>query len=201
MMTRYSNNIRVELLDSRDEFRPGRSGGSVDWTRLVSGVLLFIFGLICVFCPLDVLMGIVSFAAFLVIVAGVIGVVSYIRSRDTLFAQSGWNLVFSVLITATGIGLFAFPMIGVAFSAWLFGVGFVLFGAMQLIAGRRFSVIGAGVGAMVGISGVLEIILGVLLCIFPGYLGVFLGLFVLVHSVDMIVFSLPIGRDHTNTLW
>ena len=43
------SNIPIELMDSRDEFRPGRSGGSVNWMQLLSGVLLLVFGLICIF--------------------------------------------------------------------------------------------------------------------------------------------------------
>ena len=54
---------------------------------------------------------------------------------------------------------------------------------------------------MVGISGIAEIVLGVLICVFPSSIGLFLGLFAIVHAVDTIVFSLPIGRDRTNTLW
>ena len=60
---------------------------------------------------------------------------------------------------------------------------------------------GAGIGLLVGISGIAEVVLGVLLCVWPSNLGIFIGLFAFVHAVDMIVFSLPIGRDRTNTLW
>ena len=43
--------------------------------------------------------------------------------------------------------------------------------------------------------------LGNPLLIWSAYLGIFIGLFACVHAVDMIVFSFPIGRDRTNTLW
>lgn len=195
------SNIRIELMDSRDEFRPGRSGGSVNWMQLLSGVLLLVFGAICVFCPLEVLVGFNAVAAALVIVAGGINAVSYIRARNTLFAQSGWSLFFAVMLILVGVFLLVFPMIGIAFMGWALGLGTVLFGVMQLVAARRFFAVGAGIGALVGISGVIEVVLGVLLCIWPSYLGVFIGLFAFVHAVDMIVFSLPIGRDRTNTLW
>lgn len=45
-----NDNIQVEVLDSSSEFRPGRKGGSVNWMQLLSGVLLLVFGLVCVFC-------------------------------------------------------------------------------------------------------------------------------------------------------
>lgn len=195
------SNIRIELMDSRDEFRPGRSGGSVNWMQLASGVLLLVFGLVCVVCPLEVLMGVNALAAALVIVAGGINAAVYFRMRNTLFEQSGWSLFFAVMLVLIGVMLLVFPMAGVAVMGWMLGLGAVLFGVVQLIAARRFYAVGAGIGLMVGVSGGLEVLLGVLLCIWPAYLGVFIGLFAFVHAADMIVFSLPIGRDRTNTLW
>ncbi|MDO4443079.1 MAG: DUF308 domain-containing protein [Slackia sp.] len=195
------SNIPIELLDSRDEFRPGRSGGSVNRMQLVSGVLLLAFGLLCIFCPLEVLQGFNVVAAALIIVAGGINAVSYVRSRNTLFEQSGWSCFFAVMLIAIGVVLMVFPMVGVAFMGWMLGLGAVLFGIVQLIVARRFYAVGAGIGLLVGISGAAETVLGVLLCIWPAYLGIFIGLFAAVHAIDMIVFSLPIGRDRTNTLW
>ncbi len=196
-----NDNIHVEVLDSRDEFRPGRSGGGPNWMRLLSGVLLLIFGLVCVFCPFEVLMGISSIIAVCVIVAGGISVASYVAHRNTLFEQSGWSLFFGIMIVLLGVVLLVFPAVGVTTMAWVFGLGIVAFGVMQLIASRPFFLVGAGLGSMVGISGVAEIALGVLICVFPSSIGLFLGLFAIVHAIDTIVFGLPIGRDRTNTLW
>ena len=196
-----NDNIQVEVLDSSSEFRPGRKGGSVNWMQLLSGVLMLVFGLVCVFCPFEVLMGISAIIAVCVIVAGGIGVASYVRYRNTLFSQNVWSLFFSAMIVLLGVLLLMFPAVGVATIAWVFGIGVVLFGVVQLVAARPFFLVGAGLGSMVGISGIAEIVLGVLICVFPSSIGLFLGLFAIVHAVDTIVFSLPIGRDRTNTLW
>lgn len=196
-----NDNIRVSVLDSRDEFRPGRNGGSVNWPRFVSGALLLIFGLICVFSPLAVLAGFAAIVACVIIASGIVSVVSYMRSRNTMFAQSGWNLFCAVMIVLFGVVLLAFPMVGIATVAWIFGLGIVLFGAVQLFAARRLSLFSGGTWGLLAVTGVLEIVLGILLCIFPAYLGVFIGLFAIVHAVDMIMFSLPIGRDRSNGMW
>ena len=196
-----NDNIHVEVLDSRDEFRPGRSGGSVNWLQLLSGILLLAFGLVCVFCPFEVLMGISTVIAVFVIIAVGIDVASYVRYRNTLFSQSGWSLFFGIMIVLLGVVLLVFPAVGVAAMAWAFGLGIVIFGVVQLVASRPFFLMGAGLGSMVGISGVAEIALGVLICVFPSSIGLFLGLFAIVYAVNTIVFSLPIGRDRTNTIW
>lgn len=196
-----NDNIRVKVLDSRDEFRPGRNGGSVNWPRFVSGALLLIFGLICVFSPLAVLAGFAAIVACVIIASGAVSIVSYMRSRNTMFAQSGWNLFCAVMIVVFGVVLLAFPMIGVATVAWMFGLGIIVFGAVQIFTARRLSLFGGGMWGMLMGAGILEVILGILLCVFPAYLGVFIGLFAIVHAIDMIVFSLPIGRDRSNGLW
>lgn len=195
------DSIPVEVYDSRDEFRPGRSGGSVNWARLISGVLLALFGIVCVVCPIEVLAAFAMVAAAFVVVAGVVDIVVYVRRRDTMFAQSGWDLFFAIMLVLFGVFMCLFPVVGVAMMAWLFGFGIIAFGAVQLVSARVFSRVGAGLGAVVGVSAVLEIIFGVLVCIWPANLGVFLGLFAIVRAVDCIVFALPIGRDRTNTLW
>ena len=105
------------------------------------------------------------------------------------------------MLVLIGVLLMLCPMVGVAVMGWILGLGAVLFGVVQLVAARRFYAVGSGIATLVGVSGALEVILGVLLCIWPSYLGVFIGLFAIVHAIDMIVFSLPIGRDRTNTLW
>lgn len=202
MTNGYRNdNIRVTVLDSRDEFRPGRNGGSINWSRFASGALLLAFGLFCALSPLAVLSGFAAIVALVIIASGAVSIASYVRSRNTMFEQSGWNLFCAVMIVLFGGVLLAFPMVGVAAAAWIFGLGIVLFGAVQLFTARRLSMFGGGMWGMLAVAGVLEVILGVLLCIWPAYLGVFIGLFAIVHAIDMIVFSLPIGRDRSNGLW
>ena len=72
--------------------------------------------------------------AVCVIVAGGIGVASYVRYRNTLFSQSVWSLFFSAMIVLLGVLLLMFPAVGVATIAWVFGIGVVLFGVVQLVA-------------------------------------------------------------------
>ena len=117
------SNIRIELMDSRDEFRPGRSGGSVNWMQLLSGILLLAFGALCVFCPLEVLVGFNVIAAVLIMIAGGINAAAYIRARNTLFEQSGWSLFFAIMLILIGVMLIMFPMVGVAFMGWALGLG------------------------------------------------------------------------------
>ena len=145
------SNIPIELMDSRDEFRPGRSGGSVNWMQLLSGVLLLVFGLVCVFCPLEVLMGFNVLAAVLIVVSGVINLMSYLRSRNTLFEQSGWSFFFAIMLMVFGVVLLFFPMLGVAFIGWILGLGGFLFGVVLLVAARRFFSVGAGRVWLMGI--------------------------------------------------
>lgn len=196
-----NDTIRVEVLDSRDEFRPGRNGGSVNWPRFIAGALMLVFGLICIFSPISVLAAFAAAVALVIIASGAVSAVSYMRSRNTMFAQSGWNLFCAAMVILFGLVLLAFPMVGIATVAWIFGLGIVLFGAVQVFTARRLKLFGGGMWGLIMATGVLEIIFGILLCAWPAYLGIFMGLFAVAHAVDMIVFSLPVGRDRSNGLW
>ena len=105
------------------------------------------------------------------------------------------------MIVLLGVLLLMFPAVGVATIAWGFRHWRRAFRRCSAFRGTPVFLVGAGLGSMVGISGIAEIVLGVLICVFPSSVGLFLGLFAIVHAVDTIVFSLPIGRDRTNTLW
>ena len=105
------SDIKVTLLDSRDEFLPGRSGGPVNAPLLISGIVLVLLGIASVLNP------------------------------------------------------------------------------ETFLAGLSYA------------SGVFEIVLGGAMCIWPGSLGLIIGLVGIVYGISLIAFSLPIGIDHTNRLW
>lgn len=196
-----NDNIQVEVLDSSSEFRPGRKGGSVQldataFGRAAVGVrpcvrVLPVRGAHGHFCDYRRVRD-CRWCHWRCFVCA-LSATRCFRKAYGAYSSASW-------IALLGVLLLMFPAVGVATIAWVFGIGVVLFGVVQLVAARPFFLVGAGLGSMVGISGIAEIVLGVLICVFPSSIGLFLGLFAIVHAVDTIVFSLPIGRDRTNTL-
>lgn len=193
--------IRVHILDSRDEFHPRKSGGYIDWPMFIAGVVLAIFGIICILFPSGVLIGLVYIAAIGFILGGVILTVAHARVRNTLFADDGWATFCSALLIILGVVLCLSPVVGVTLAAVLTGVGFIVFGLIQLLMGREYRVMGTRLWLVPMISGVVEVVLGICSIVSSDTLGILLGIFAIVFAVDLIVFSLPIGRSTPKGMW
>ena len=127
--------------------------------------------------------------------------VSYLRVRGTLQEKGGISLFTTIAVLVFGIVLCAHPLIGVTIAAWIVGLGLVVFGLVQMFVGVQLRSFGGIMCVVELASGVFEIVLGGAMCIWPGSLGLIIGLVGIVYGISLIVFSLPIGIDHTNRLW
>ena len=193
--------IKVEVLDSRNEYRPVNNRNTIDWPQAASGAMLAIFGLICIFAPKQTLSAITVVAAVIVIIAGIIGIVSYLRYRNTLLARSGGDVFFSAMLIVFGVALVAHPMLGVVAVAWIAGLGLILFGLAQLLMSRDMILMLSGLGIFLGITGGLMVLFGVLIFVWPQNMALFLGFFALVYAADLIVMSLPMATDKGSPRW
>ena len=195
------SDIKVTLLDSRDEFLPGRSGGPVNAPLLISGIVLVLLGIASVLNPETFLAGLSCAAGVGFLFVGAVMLVSYLRVRGTLQEKGGISLFTTIAVLVFGIVLCAHPLIGVTIAAWIVGLGLVVFGLVQMFVGVQLRSFGGIMCVVELASGVFEIVLGGAMCIWPGSLGLIIGLVGIVYGISLIVFSLPIGIDHTNRLW
>ena len=104
-----------------------------------------------------------------------------------------WMLMIAgILCVAAGITVFVFPMESYVTLSVIFGVLMVLVGAIQLIvASSSNNYIAMRGYAITG--GVLDLILGLFLCFYPGVtfvlLPIMLGIWMLYHSFMIIAFG------------
>ena len=130
------------------------------------------------------------------------------RRFENLTKQAGrairhwWLMMIAgVLCVAAGIAVFAFPLESYVTLSILFGVLLLVVGAAKLIAastsGNYFMMRG-----YVIVGGVLDLLLGILLCIWPGVtlmlLPIMMGFWLMYHSFmiialggDMSTFKIP----------
>ena len=195
------SNIPISVLDSRNEFRPGRSGGSVNWALLVAGIIMLLFGIGCVVHPNDALAGFATLAGVGFLIAGGIMMVLYLRARGTMFAQSGFSLFNAAAVLLFGMVLCSHPLFGATMVAWLIGLGLIPFGLVQVYIGRQLTLNGGVMFYTCVVIGIMEIVLGALMCIWPGSVALFIGLASMAWGVSLVMYSLPVGVDHTNRLW
>ena len=104
-----------------------------------------------------------------------------------------WMLLLAgVLCIAAGITVFVFPLESYVTLSIIFGILMVLVGAIQLIVASTSNNYLAMRGYVIT-GGVLDIILGFFLCLYPGVtlvlLPIMLGIWMLYHSFMIIAFA------------
>ena len=106
--------------------------------------------------------------------------------------QHWWLMMLAgVLCIALGIAVFVFPLQSYVTLSILAGILMLLVGAAQLIIASTSGNYLAMRGYML-VGGVIDLILGLLLCIYPGVtmalLPIMLGIWMMYHSFMMIAF-------------
>lgn len=116
-----------------------------------------------------------------------------LTSRVSRAIRHWWlMLIAGMLCVAAGICVFAFPIESYVTLSILFGILMLLTGAMQLIiastSGNYLMMRGYFI-----VGGVLDVILGIFLCLYPGVsllvLPVMMGLWLMYHSFMIISFG------------
>ena len=101
-------------------------------------------------------------------------------------------LLAGILCIAAGITVFVFPLESYVTLSIIFGILMVLVGAIQLIVASTSNNYLAMRGYVIT-GGVLDIILGFFLCLYPGVtlvlLPIMLGIWMLYHSFMIIAFA------------
>ena len=115
-------------------------------------------------------------------------------TRGAARAIKHWWLlaVAGVLCIAAGIAVFVFPLEGYVTLSILFGVLLLMVGAAKLIAASTSANYFMMKGYVI-VGGVLDLLLGIFLCIYPGVtlmaLPIMMGLWMLYNSFVLIGFS------------
>lgn len=101
-------------------------------------------------------------------------------------------LVCGILCIAAGIAVFAFPMDSYMTLGIIFGILMLFVGAVQLIVGASSGNYFAMRGYLI-VGGVLDIILGIFLCVNPGVtlvlMPILLGIWMLYNSFIIMAFG------------
>jgi uncharacterized membrane protein HdeD (DUF308 family) len=158
---------------------------------LIRGILALIFGIIMLVWPsATVLVLIVLFGCF-ALVEGLFSIGYSIASAskgDKFFAQ----LMLGLLGVLVGIIVLARPGVATLAVIWVIAFWLLIRGVLMIISAFEMSG-SAGVRWLVGITGVIALILGILMFIFPvsGVFGIILviGLYLVVMGIFLFVAS------------
>ncbi len=164
------------------------------WLFLVRGILALLFGIIALVAPGIALLAFIYVFAAYAILDGITAIVVSFRERS--FLRTWWVLLLEGIVGII-FGILAFAWPGATALVLLYLVAFwaLVTGIMEI--GSAFVVPGsAGQRWGLGLAGLVSIIFGVILIIFPGagLLAVlwFVGIFAIVFGISLFIYAFQI---------
>jgi uncharacterized membrane protein HdeD (DUF308 family) len=158
------------------------------WIWIVRGIAAIIFGILCFVVPGIVLETLILFFAVYALIDGVLTIVNSFRNRQ----QPRWwaGLLEGVISILAGIGALLFP--GMTAMIMLYFIAFwaIFTGVMEIISAIQLRKEIEG-EFWLGLGGVISVVAGVLLILFPGagILSVLtiVGAYAIVFGIMMIL--------------
>ncbi|MEV1241973.1 HdeD family acid-resistance protein [Nonomuraea sp. NPDC050022] len=164
------------------------------WLVLIRGILAVIFGILALIWPAITLLVLVVFFGSYAIVSGLVSVFSAFRHGTD---SRVWLIISGILGILAGIIAFVWP--GKTALVLLFVIAFwaILSGASEIVAGVQMRKVIENEWMLI-IGGILSIVFGVLLLVWPGAglltLVWLVGIFAILYGIAMIVLSFEVKK-------
>ena len=136
------------------------------WMLALRGVLAIIFGLIALLAPGIALLAFVYVFAVYALIDGIMAVYIAIRERGSL-SRWAWVLFEGILGIIAGIVAFVYPGLTALVLLYIVAIWAVVTGIMEIVTAIAIRGFAAREWAL-GLAGILSIIFGIVLFIFPG---------------------------------
>lgn len=162
---------------------------------LIAGLIALVGGIIALLNPLAATVTAVMLAGWIMVAAGVIEIIGVFSANG--WGARIWSLILGLLTVVLGLYILANPIISAVVLTWLVGVLFLATGATKVVL--SFGLRGTGFMAVVLLSGIVSIVLGVMvLSNFPysaaGILGILLAVELISTGVANIALSLRLRQ-------
>ncbi|MEV6849673.1 HdeD family acid-resistance protein [Actinoplanes sp. NPDC051411] len=168
------------------------------WATVLRGVAAVIFGLLALVWPAATLLVLVIFFGAYVLVDGLLNVATAIAGGRGDAGSRAWVAVQGLAGIVIGVLTFAWPGVTTLALLWLIAAWAVVTGIAQIVASFRLRRQIRNEW-LLGLGGVLSIIFGVLLVIWPGTgaLAVItmIGIYALIYGVATIALGIRVYRQ------
>ena len=161
------------------------------WMFAVRGVLAIVFGILALIWPASAILALVLLFGAFVLVDGIFAVAAGISSSS--FFGRWWALLLEGL-TGIIIGLAAFfwPAVTALVLLYFIAAWAIITGIFEIVAAIEFRHVIPGEWAMI-LNGLLSVVLGVLLFVFPGagVVGVawVIGIYAIIAGIMEMIFA------------
>lgn len=157
-----------------------------NWQLIVAGILLAVFGVVCLVVPGITLASIAFMVGAGFLVSGVVNVITYVHNKNAL-QLSGCVLAYGIIDILIGLMFVIHPFVFAVVLPWLAGL-FVVILAVYEIAGSFITRKGGfPLWGWLLLSGIISLIIGILFYVFPEMLALCIGFISLMRGISMIV--------------
>lgn len=171
-------------------------GGMPWWLVLVWGILAVIIGIMLVASPLTTVFYLILFMGAYWFVGGIFTIISLFNNRENM----GWKLFLAIISIIAGIAIMTYPIYGsiIVLTLLVFIIGFwaLLIGGTKIYEAVRSKDAGSG------ILGVISIIFGIILLVYPygaAYaLPLVAGIIAIIGGISAIAVSFQIKKSTAN---
>lgn len=156
-----------------------------NWSLIVPGALLIIFGALCAFYPGITLLSVTFVAGAGFIFAGIVNIVSYARECK-IMGLSGWYVVYGILDILVGLMLLIHPFATAYVIPWLIGSFVIVYAIIEIVS---IVSLRRTLGPIWGLglaSAILSLLVGFCFFIFPETLAIFIALFAVIRGATLI---------------
>lgn len=152
------------------------------WFSLIAGIFFLACSIFMFANPSVPLTALGIFFSIIVFIGGVLETIRYFFTPAS--TRSVWSLISAIITVLVGVLLLsASAAAQAAFIPVIVGVWMIIVGLSRLSAGRRATYLSSGAGKHMVFSGVVPLILGILICLFPVVVWLIALAFLLVGMV------------------
>lgn len=168
------------------------------WALLIRGVIAVLFGLVCFFLTGAALYALVLLIPIYFVLDGIFMIAGALRSAGASHASHWlWQILGGVAGIVVGILLFVWPGITALLLAGFVAAWAIITGIFELVTAFRLRSALPNEWLWI-VNGILSVVLGILILIFPGAglvaLVWLLGFYAVLAGITMIALSLRLRR-------
>ena len=156
-----------------------------NWYLIIGGILLIVFGFVCFFYPGLTLVSIAFMAGVGFAFAGIMNIVSYAQYRG-LPGVTGWMIAYGILDLLVAAMFLIHPLATSSVIPWLIGAFVLAFGIAELVQCVSLKRQGFAGWGYVLVSGIVNVILGVLFFAWPPLLAVYIAVYCVFAGATLI---------------
>lgn len=159
-----------------------------DLPLFIVGIVLVVLALLIAFFPKFTMVTVTTLVGIGLLVVGIMGIVEYARMGPLMLPLS-FTLIYSVTAIIIGLLLMTHPLIFSSMMVWIVGLFAIAFGIFGIIGAVNMRGRGDSDWVVGLITGIVDIVCGILFFLKPSAIVVILAIFLGMHGVELAIYG------------